>query len=358
MIFMSNIKNIHFTVHPPMEFLYSLFALGTGKHFFDMIKGFDLEPNNEIVEYIAELDKELSRYMKQELSYFFDLSGLGYIFYKYILTNEEVTSVPELLDIFSKTSAEELAFNIVTSVCKNIMPSEDSSDYRDLKSGIKSMLVLVERASFQDEQRRFRVFDAIQNPEEFKQRLSFLLSQFYAKYSISTEAKILKLIYTEKDKYEKLYKEDSDLFLDRYLSLECLNVSTETRIHLSFFKYVSWHHYSMYDSSFSDWFILGIYSDILFNVNFEAEKLAVFFKAISDANRIEILKLLLERPWFGQELAEKLNITPATISYHMGFLQQIGAVTFKRADNRSYYSLNSSKLLKPLEDFISYFRIN
>jgi len=95
---------------------------------------------------------------------------------------------------------------------------------------------------------------------------------------------------------------------------------------------------------------------LLFNDELSTEKFAKFFKVLSDPNRIEILKLLSQRSWFGQELAEQLNITPATISYHMSFLQKIGAVTFNRADNRSYYTLNNSKLIKHFEEISIFFR--
>jgi DNA-binding transcriptional ArsR family regulator len=351
-------KGIAFKVHPPMEFLYSLFALGTGKHYYDMIKDFELEPKEELIHSINNMKNGLSRYMEQELEYFFDLNGLGYIFYKYILANEKIDNVLELLTIFKESPAEELALHIVTSVCKNVIPQINSDEFNELKANLNKMLDLVENTTFQEEERKLRVVDALENPEEIKQRFYLLLSQFYNKCYRVVESDILSLLSKEKEKFKKLFNEDPEQFLDKYLSLNSINYEAVTFVHLSFFKYVSWHHYSIYNEDHADWFVLGVYTDMLFDKNLITEKLSAYFKALSDTNRIEILKLLLERPWFGQELAEKLNITPATVSYHMGFLQQIGAVTFKRADNRSYYLLNSSKLIKPLEDFVTYFKTN
>lgn len=346
-------KGIEFKVHLPMEFLYSLFALGTGKHYFDMIKDFELEPKEELIQSINKMKNGLSRYMEQELEYFFDLKGLGYIFYKYILSNEKVSSIPEILEIFKGDSAENLVFKIVESICKNTLAEVDTKELYKYDS--EKLLMLVENTTFQEEERKLRVIDTIRNPEEIKQRLLLLLSQFYSKCFMPVESDILALINMEEEKFKKLYSMSPEEFLGRYLGLSTLNPDSVTLVHLSFFKYVSCHHYSLYNQAHADWFILGAYTDAIYNKNLASEKLSSYFKALSDVNRIEILKLLLERPWFGQELAEKLNITPATVSYHMGFLQQIGAVTFKRSDNRSYYQLNNAKLLKPLEDFIAYF---
>lgn len=124
---------------------------------------------------------------------------------------------------------------------------------------------------------------------------------------------------------------------------------------MSFFKYVSCHAYSSYKEDIADWFVVGIYSYLLFSESVVSERQAQFFKVLSDVNRIGIIRLLSERPWFGQELAEALNISPPTVSYHISFLQQIGVVKFTRTDNRFYYFLDRSRLLKPLEDFMKSF---
>lgn len=352
---MFNFEKIVFKVHAPLEFLYSMFAVGTNKHFYTMIREFDLEPNDTIIKNITDMRKKLSRYMEQELEYFFDLPGLGYILYKYILQNPELTEVPELLQVFNNSEATDLAFNIIKSVGKNNMPKEDTEDYEKLRYDTNEMLKLAKKVKFQDNKRRDRVIEALENPEETKQRFYLLLSQFYTRCFNPIESDIISLISSKKEKYELLLKENPQKFVEQYLNLDSIN-DIEISIHLSFFKYISCHHYSIYLEGFSDWFILGIYSDLLFDEDLSAERLSNFFKAISDPNRIEILKLLSERPWFGQELAEKLNITPATISYHMSFLQRSGVVTFNRADNRSYYCLNNSKLIKPLEEFINFFK--
>src|ERR671913_1263720 len=47
------------------------------------------------------------------------------------------------------------------------------------------------------------------------------------------------------------------------------------------------------------------------------ENLSLLFKALSDPARLRILGLLAERSLAGHELAERLALTPPTISHHM-----------------------------------------
>jgi DNA-binding transcriptional ArsR family regulator len=47
------------------------------------------------------------------------------------------------------------------------------------------------------------------------------------------------------------------------------------------------------------------------------EGLSLLFKALADPARLRILGLLAERPLAGHELADRLDLTPPTISHHM-----------------------------------------
>lgn len=348
-------ENITFKIHMPMEFLYSLFAIGTGKHFLNMIREFDLESDEKIIDTTTQMINGLSNYLNQELKYFFDLPGLGYILYKYVLRCPELTTVEQFINKFKEIEPNDLTFEIVKSVCKNNIPEENTIQYETLKRDTNEMIKLVKQVNFQDMKRKQLVFEILENPEETKQRLNLLLSQFYIRCFSPIEASITALISEYIQKYQLMLNNNPKEFMEKYFNFNLTN-NTNIIIHLSFFKYASWHMYSLCSKDSVDWFILGIYSDLLLKKAFSAERFATFFKSISDPNRIEILKLLCERPWFGQELAEKLNITPATVSYHMAFLQRIGAVTFIKSENRSYYSINNSKFIKTLEDFTSFIK--
>lgn len=63
-------------------------------------------------------------------------------------------------------------------------------------------------------------------------------------------------------------------------------------------------------------------------------------KTIADETRLRILGLLSERDHTGKELAERLQLTPPTISHHMRKLTEAGIVTSTADAQRHIYSLN------------------
>ena len=69
------------------------------------------------------------------------------------------------------------------------------------------------------------------------------------------------------------------------------------------------------------------------------EKLSLLFKALSDPARLRILGLLAEHPLAGHELAERLSLTPPTVSHHMRRLTAAGLVDVAPESQSRIYSL-------------------
>lgn len=78
--------------------------------------------------------------------------------------------------------------------------------------------------------------------------------------------------------------------------------------------------------------------------------LELTFKALSDVNRREILRLLRQGSLNAGELAEHFEMTPATLSYHLALLKKAGLIVEKREKNFRQYSLNTSVF----EEILSY----
>jgi biotin operon repressor len=52
----------------------------------------------------------------------------------------------------------------------------------------------------------------------------------------------------------------------------------------------------------------------------------ILFKCLSDRSRLQILKSLNEEPMYVERLAERLNLTSSTISFHLKKLEKAGVV--------------------------------
>ncbi len=65
-------------------------------------------------------------------------------------------------------------------------------------------------------------------------------------------------------------------------------------------------------------------------------------KAISDPVRRDILNMLKEERKSAGEIAEKFNLTGATVSYHLSQLKKADLITETKFKNFIYYELNAS----------------
>lgn len=74
------------------------------------------------------------------------------------------------------------------------------------------------------------------------------------------------------------------------------------------------------------------------------ERLAALFKALADPARLRILGTLAEQPRTGRELAERLALTPPTISHHMARLTAAGLVKVGVVEERRAYLLDRTVL--------------
>ncbi len=74
------------------------------------------------------------------------------------------------------------------------------------------------------------------------------------------------------------------------------------------------------------------------------EELSLLFKALADPARLRILGLLAERPLAGHELADRLALTPPTISHHMRRLVAARLVDVMPDAQSRIYSLRTEAI--------------
>src|SRR5688500_10247124 len=74
------------------------------------------------------------------------------------------------------------------------------------------------------------------------------------------------------------------------------------------------------------------------------EDLSLLFKALADPARLRILGLLAERPLAGHELADRLDLTPPTISHHMRRLVAARLVDVEPDAQSRIYSLHTDTI--------------
>ena len=70
------------------------------------------------------------------------------------------------------------------------------------------------------------------------------------------------------------------------------------------------------------------------------EQALKLFKGLADRSRLQILKSLLEEDMYVERLAQRLELTPAAVSFHLKKLMDAGAVSSRREQYYTMYSIN------------------
>ena len=72
------------------------------------------------------------------------------------------------------------------------------------------------------------------------------------------------------------------------------------------------------------------------------------FKSLSDMSRLRIVQSLTRGEMYTELLAERLELTPSTVSFHMKKLEEAGLVISRKEQYYTVYSLNRELLNESL----------
>ena len=98
----------------------------------------------------------------------------------------------------------------------------------------------------------------------------------------------------------------------------------------------------------------GIFNEYLENRGGSAdtfsENVIRQMKALSDKSKLDILSALKSSSMYNLELAEKLGLSPSTISHHMSYFLSCGFVSVEKKNGKVYYCLEHQSVRKFLND--------
>lgn len=76
----------------------------------------------------------------------------------------------------------------------------------------------------------------------------------------------------------------------------------------------------------------------------DSDALPALLKALSDKSKFDILSILAKESCYAAQLAQRLSLSPATISHHMNVLLSHSLVSVSEQDTRIYYRTNPDRL--------------
>lgn len=72
----------------------------------------------------------------------------------------------------------------------------------------------------------------------------------------------------------------------------------------------------------------------------EEVRLARLFKALSDEQRLRILRLLRAREMYANEIVEATGLHQSVVSRHLGFMKAVGLLNARKHNNMKFFSIN------------------
>lgn len=349
-------EQVTFTVHPPVEFIYALNFTANEESLYKFYLDFNFSPSEELRLLIEEMKSKLSKYMSNELIYFFEWQDMLHILGRIILENETIKTTQDLIRFIEQICDKELLSYIIRQALYSENDSSQSlvcwSDCQHIAGNIRQLISDMDDKTDEDKE---KLMECVENPSEIKARLCLLMTQFYEKCYKPVEHKILIKLESTKEKYERLLHEDPDYFDKEFLGNFSGFKYERMKIHISYFTQIRpWlFHTKPYNDTL--WVNLGIYTDQYPRKMFTKVKVQKFVKLLSDKKRFEMVEMLGKKPHYVYELAAALELTPPTVSYHLTSLTDLNLLRIERKNNRAYYSLDREivrELLKNAEEVL------
>lgn len=197
---------------------------------------------------------------------------------------------------------------------------------------------------------KWNVLYYVKNANEYKRDFIKLIENYIPKFELIYEKYKIEIEnfsnYIEKEINTKGINIDIPIY--DYLDIENTKV---LYIFPSIFNQYSMSQ-TIIKSKRENYMLLGVNVDKIINNYYREEaidKNITIFKNLSDKSKYQFLKLLSGGEKYGQEIADNLGITAATISYHASILTNSELINVDRRENKTYYSLNKDTLKKAIK---------
>lgn len=214
-------------------------------------------------------------------------------------------------------------------------------DVQENKGYLKEGLDQIEQMEIEDGTKWY-LLSLIKDPKSYIKTFLALVEEYLPIYK-EIKAKYWQEYLNFIDWIDPIISEGGIDFLDKYLGFLNLREFEEIELNYSIFDLLS--SQELGDGK------VRIFLGLIFRkyINNEKSKNDVdkylnIYKLLSDRTRFEIIRILMEEESYGQEIAERLAITTATVSYHMEYLFAASLIFMKRKSRRIYYSINKEEI--------------
>ena len=84
------------------------------------------------------------------------------------------------------------------------------------------------------------------------------------------------------------------------------------------------------------------------------ENITEIFKALGDRSRLLVVRSLIDKPQYLEELAERLNLAVSTVSFHLKKLENAGLIWKEKQQYYTIFSIKNKLFNKTLEEMMNF----
>ncbi|HSL93363.1 MAG TPA: metalloregulator ArsR/SmtB family transcription factor [Bacillota bacterium] len=303
------------------------------------------DPDRFVSEWSDQARGKMPVTIRNSLAVFFSretgyaMSLAGYI------ARARLQDAAAFLDYIKELPPEEI---LVHFLYTGIGPGRETSsdDVKAMTGNDKAAVAFINEHLTFTPREKWQMLQFLLDPPAMKRELLVLLDWHFSNLYAEIESDVASFV----TKYSRELSHRIDKYGDEYIRL-LLPVDYSKRSDATVTMAVS--RFTETGSSFdilSDLLVCGYrYADEV------ADQHAIMagskiFKTLADETRLQILRLLAEKPWYGHELATRLNLTNSTISHHVSMLSYQGLIRAYREDNKVYFQLDRADFLESVQN--------
>ena len=351
------ISNIQIKHSISYDFIMSLIRIGNnGKmgDFFsaqeDLIDKIKFDEN--LQKWINNTSSQIPENYKKSIDKYFYSKMLFFKTFIYYIRYNDFSDVSSFINYISEIPPSELLAQFLylyTSVNGSVKV-DTIEEIRTILADSSAIASLVEKTTLLPE-KKWAMLQICMNPETMKQEIIELFNWYNETIFDKEVVKIEKIL----KKREKELARKIDQYKEEYLTLlvkidyKNYKKKRNVTIILSYFTDIGYIIFVMGDSG-EDLYLLGYrHSEVYVERRHGVLSNVQIFKALGDETRQNMIKLLSQKEWYGDEMAQKMGLSNSTVSYHLNILLMEGFIKLNRVEKRSYFTLNKENMKKIID---------
>lgn len=344
------------------DILYSLFVLENKEFFYEELSKFSPSIQDKNVErYLQDLDKN-KKIDKKKLNFYFHTFYFAGEYYDisncidaYNSKEMFLCTVEEYLKKLRSKSENEILKKIVFFLTyhkekENLAALKKYDGVSEDKNKIFELLKDCDMPN----EAKWNIFMIISEPKKYINEFCEFIEDFLPIFN-KCFTKLKPLIDNFNNYISNKIKNDGIDYLKTLPSFKNINKFKKAIISTMAVNYPSLIITDIDDTLY---ICIGMGFEKVLNIlngKSNEEILLNLLKTISDSSRFTILKALKNEELFGIELAERLDLSNATISHHISLLTISDLISYNKRDGKTYYKLNKETLRNMINTLIKEF---